>query len=171
MNIDTFLIICFVILLILIVISFVYFFGIYRRREISDSSAEPKAPEKPRQPEIMDIPLSQAPVQPAPQPQITVIRIRRREDNVVFNIDLSSGPVTLGRLSGCTDKDYCCVTSMSDVSKRHCTIRSSGSGRVLITDNDSTNHTYVNGRRSDGTASIGPGDVFSLGQHCEFVLL
>ncbi|MBR3282770.1 MAG: hypothetical protein IKI56_05680 [Ruminococcus sp.] len=47
MNIDTFLIICFVILLILIVISFVYFFGIYRRREISDSSAEPKVPEKP----------------------------------------------------------------------------------------------------------------------------
>ena len=171
MNSDTFLIVCFVILLILIVLSFVYFFGVYRRRDIADSDEKPPAQETPRQPGRIDIPLPQAPAQPEPQPQKAVIRIRRREDNVVFTIDLSSGPVTLGRLSGCTDKDYCCVTSMADVSKRHCTIQNGGSGRVLITDNGSTNHTYVNGRRSDGTAVICSGDVFSLGQSCEFTLI
>ena len=73
MNSDTFLIVCFVILLILIVLSFVYFFGVYRRRDIADSDEKPPAQETPRQPGRIDIPLPQAPAQPEPQPQKAVI--------------------------------------------------------------------------------------------------
>ncbi|MDD9936692.1 MAG: sigma 54-interacting transcriptional regulator [Myxococcales bacterium] len=48
------------------------------------------------------------------------------------------------------------------VSRRHARIEAEGSDRFLITDLESRNGTYVNGRRI-ASASIGPGDVIRIG--------
>ncbi|HRR76042.1 MAG TPA: FHA domain-containing protein [Ruminococcus sp.] len=174
MSIDTFLIICFAVLLVLIGVSFAYFFAVYRKRDIISGDERPApAPVRKPQPQRAEVPSPQqkpAPQQAAPPPA-DMIKIKRLEDNAVFDIDLSRGPVTLGRLSSCTDRNYYCVSSMADVSKRHCTLTIGSNGRVIITDNGSTNHTYVNGRRTDGVAVMSSGDRFSLGQTCEFIIL
>ncbi len=100
----------------------------------------------------------------------SVMQIRRLQDNVVFDL-VMTGDVTLGRIQNSFIEGYYCVTDSSDVSKYHCSLKRNDDGSVLITDLNSTNHTYVNGIRIEGTSVLRRGDVFRMGHHCDFMLL
>ena len=91
----------------------------------------------------------------------TIIRFEKvtiGNNNVVFDL-VMTGDVTLGRIQNSFIEGYYCVTDSSDVSKYHCSLKRNDDGSVLITDLNSTNHTYVNGIRIEGTSVLRRGDA------------
>jgi serine phosphatase RsbU (regulator of sigma subunit) len=68
-------------------------------------------------------------------------------------------PLAIGRDITCT-----LVLSGSQVSRRHCTLQVDGE-LLLLTDLQSTNGTYVDGRRIDGAVRLRDGQDFSVGGH------
>ncbi len=71
----------------------------------------------------------------------------------------SSGKsITVGRDTQC---DY--IIRDPFVSNRHCIIEQIGEDRYCLTDLDSTNGTFVNGRKVLGSVEIGPYDIVRVG--------
>jgi pSer/pThr/pTyr-binding forkhead associated (FHA) protein len=71
-------------------------------------------------------------------------------------VPIPDGGLTIGR-----DPECHCVIRGQEVSRRHAAIRASLQGYVLR--DLSTNGTYVNGRRVDGSQVLGMGDVLRIG--------
>lgn len=103
-------------------------------------------------------------------PNSFFITIRRVEDGVLFNADLAD-KVILGRYQSPVPYGVCCVTANRDVSKFHCCLRRRTDGAVIISDNNSTNHTYVNGHRIEADTVLNRGDIIRLGSKCELQML
>jgi len=74
-------------------------------------------------------------------------------------VPIGAQPLTVGRLPESTVplKD-------ANVSRRHCELRASGSGFVVV-DLGSTNGTKVNGARIEGERMLNDGDVVSVGSY------
>ena len=51
-----------------------------------------------------------------------------------------------------------------EISRRHAQISRTDEGRLYISDLGSTNGTFVNGNKIEGSAWLAPGDVVKLGQ-------
>lgn len=68
------------------------------------------------------------------------------------------GEVVIGRERGSADL----VLDDPGVSRRHAAVRDEG-GRIIVADLGSSNGTYANGRRIDGTAVLADGDEIELG--------
>jgi hypothetical protein len=75
-----------------------------------------------------------------------------------YRVLLAKHKVTIG-----ADSSNDMVLSDPQVSRKHALIRRR-SGRYLLTDLDSTNGTFVNGRRVIGTVAIRPGDDIRFSQ-------
>jgi hypothetical protein len=88
----------------------------------------------------------------------------QRELRLVGRGDFSSREYRLGtaRTSVGSDRGNDLVVDHPTVSARHAIVRKSN-GRYTIGDLDSTNGTFVNGRRITQTVPIGPGDEISFG--------
>lgn len=78
-------------------------------------------------------------------------------------LQLTQNVVTVGRMPDCT-----VPVNDVNVSRRHCEIRPSGSGYVVV-DLGSTNGTKLNGVRIDGEQYLSGGDIVSVGNtHLRF---
>src|SRR3954467_3670337 len=51
-----------------------------------------------------------------------------------------------------------------EISRRHAQISRTDEGRLYISDLGSTNGTFVNGKKIEGSSSLTPGDVVKVGQ-------
>jgi serine phosphatase RsbU (regulator of sigma subunit) len=71
---------------------------------------------------------------------------------------LDSEPIVIGR-----DAQSGLVLSSPDVSRRHCRVELS-KGEVVATDLNSTNGTYVDGKRIDGPTPLPDGSILEIGQ-------
>jgi serine phosphatase RsbU (regulator of sigma subunit) len=71
---------------------------------------------------------------------------------------LEAAPVTIGR-----DAQSTLVLASPDVSRRHCRVELMG-GEVYVTDLNSTNGAYIDGRRIDGSAPWPDGSILEIGQ-------
>lgn len=105
-----------------------------------------------------------------PSSHFYMISLLRIADNVIFRIDISE-KVTLGRIQIDNPHGYCCVSTLSDVSKYHCCIWRRNDGAIMICDNNSTNHTFVNNIMIEAEAEIHTGDVIRLGNRCNLKVL
>ncbi len=103
-------------------------------------------------------------------PNSFFVTIRRVEDGAVFNTNIADR-VILGRYQTPVPHGVCCVSANRDVSKFHCCLRRREDGAVMISDNNSTNHTYVNGHRIEADTVLNRGDVIRLGSKCELQML
>lgn len=103
-------------------------------------------------------------------PNSFFITIRRVEDGALFNANLADR-VILGRIQMPVPNGVCCVSANRDVSKFHCCLRRREDGAVIISDNNSTNHTYVNNHRIEADTILRPGDIIRLGSKCELQML
>lgn len=72
---------------------------------------------------------------------------------------LATGMVSIGRHPDCELN-----LRMDDVSRRHAEVRFEG-GRYHLQDLGSTNGTYVNGNRVDGSRALSPGDLIEIGEN------
>jgi hypothetical protein len=71
-----------------------------------------------------------------------------------------TGEIVVGREAGLGLS----LTGESTVSRRHASIHVSVSGNVTVTDQGSTNGTYVNGAKVQGTSALRPGDTVQFGE-------
>ncbi|MGI6615421.1 MAG: protein kinase domain-containing protein [Dethiobacteria bacterium] len=85
--------------------------------------------------------------------------------NKSLTMDLSTGEVKIGR-----DRGFCnLVLDDEEISRRHASISVSPEGKTWIRDLNSTNGTFVNGRRIQEATSLIPGDMITMGTsrlHC-----
>ncbi len=72
---------------------------------------------------------------------------------------LGTDPLTIGR-----DTQSSLVLASPDVSRRHCQVELV-SGEVYVSDLNSTNGTYVDGKRIEGRTLLPDGSILELGQH------
>jgi ABC-type multidrug transport system ATPase subunit/pSer/pThr/pTyr-binding forkhead associated (FHA) protein len=84
-------------------------------------------------------------------------------------VSLGKGPHSTLRFTGATlvlgrASDCDVVLDVPTVSWHHARLRREG-GRVLVEDLGSTNGTFLNGRRLEGTAAVQIGDSIGLGSH------
>jgi hypothetical protein len=89
-----------------------------------------------------------------------------RSDRTGIKIDIYNNRTTLGRDPSITDVQLYNPDDKTSVSGLHCTIfYDSGQGKFLITDDNSTNGTYVNGTRlvPNEPADLNDGDEIILG--------
>lgn len=98
------------------------------------------------------------------------ISLLRIADNAVFNIDVSER-VILGRIQLPDPHGYCCVSTLADVSKYHCYLWRRNDGAVMVCDNNSTNHTFVNEMMIETDTEIRTGDVIRLGNKCRLKVI
>lgn len=103
-------------------------------------------------------------------PNSFFISIRRVDDGALFNANLADR-VILGRYQSPVPYGVCCVSANRDVSKFHCCLHRRNDGAVMISDNNSTNHTYVNGHRIEADTVLNRGDIIRLGSKCELQML
>jgi serine phosphatase RsbU (regulator of sigma subunit) len=76
-----------------------------------------------------------------------------------LRIRLEGPPLSLGRSAGCS-----LVIPDSQVSSRHCEVGLAPmSDQVVVRDLGSTNGTFVENRRVEGTALLGPGELLRVG--------
>ena len=101
---------------------------------------------------------------------LNMLSLLRIADNVIFRIDISE-KVTLGRIQINDPHRYCCVSTLSDVSKYHCSIWRRNDGAIMICDNNSTNHTFLNNVMIEAEAELHTGDVIRLGNRCNLKVL
>ena len=75
-----------------------------------------------------------------------------------------SRQMTIGRMLP-TEKEEVCLVLEGDgkVSKRHCMIYE-GEGTLCLADQNSKNHTYVNGKKADSPVFLHTGDVIKAGE-------
>jgi pSer/pThr/pTyr-binding forkhead associated (FHA) protein len=97
--------------------------------------------------------------------RLKVNGVEREPDGKV--VDLDGGKAVLGRARGCS------LRILTDgVSRQHCLL-TMVAGRWMVQDLDSSNGTYLNGRRIK-TGELRQGDVLQLGKagpHFEIVAL
>lgn len=85
-----------------------------------------------------------------------------REDGSVFLIP--EGSSTVGREA---DRDFA-LTGESSVSRTHAEVSRTGD-TVTVTDQGSTNGTWINGAKAEGAATLKPGDMITFGGvHCTY---
>lgn len=99
-------------------------------------------------------------------PNSFFITIRRVDDGATFNADIANR-VILGRYQSPVPYGVCCVSANRDVSKFHCCLWRRNDGAVMISDNNSTNHTYINGHRIEADTVLNRGDIIHLGANCK----
>jgi pSer/pThr/pTyr-binding forkhead associated (FHA) protein len=88
------------------------------------------------------------------QPAILLIRSGRHQGRL---FTLPDEEVIVGRDETCRVR-----LNSSDVSRRHCSIRSTSRG-IVVRDLGSRNGTQVNDQRIDGEVVLAPGDVLRIG--------
>ena len=88
------------------------------------------------------------------QPSILMIRSGRHEGRL---LTLPQGDVVIGRDESCRIR-----LGSSDVSRRHCVLRSTADG-IVAEDLGSRNGTHVNDVRIEGPTVLRPGDVIRVG--------
>jgi hypothetical protein len=71
---------------------------------------------------------------------------------------LERATVVVGRL-----RENDLVLAAPNVSKRHATLVFEGDGELIVTDHGSTNGTFINDRRVDGSTLVGPQDRVQIG--------
>lgn len=103
-------------------------------------------------------------------PNSFFVTIRRVEDGATFNADIANR-VILGRYQSPVPYGVCCISANRDVSKFHCCLWRRNDGAVMISDNNSTNHTYINGHRIEADTVLNRGDIIRLGSKCELQML
>ena len=84
------------------------------------------------------------------------LRIMRGRSNAKL-LKLIDGVTSLGRHDDCLIR-----VRSSQVSRRHCEIYKHD-GTLMIRDLDSSNGTFVNGKRVQGRQALSPGDVLTIG--------
>jgi hypothetical protein len=122
------------------------------------------APQPPLPP-LSDLPAAgpapgstDAPPRPDPLPKTGVPRLTGLEGAVAGETFDLSGTFTVGREAD----NALALTQDSTVSRRHARFEGSADG-WSVTDEGSSNGTYVNGRRVSGTEPLKPGDVVQIG--------
>ena len=105
-----------------------------------------------------------------PANNMCTLSLLRIADNAIFNVNIADR-VVLGRIQLTDAANYCCVTTLSDVSKYHCCLWRRGDGVIMICDNNSTNHTFVNENIIEKDTEIHTGDVIRLGARCRLKVL
>jgi hypothetical protein len=116
--------------------------------------AVPAGP-KPLEPIVLDPPATvsapaAAAVPPAPNPRLVA------DDGSVWLF--SDGPATVGRDPGCE----IALPGETSVSRTHARLEATPDGAV-VTDLGSTNGTFVNGQRVEGSVRLSPGDRVQFG--------
>lgn len=100
------------------------------------------------------------------QNPLPILRIRNTLDGSCFDIQVN-GSAVLGRHIQNTSGNFWGVSDDGTVSRSHCTVAVAG-GQMYITDNNSSNHTYLNNAELSGSAVIHTGDRIRLGKTAEF---
>lgn len=103
-------------------------------------------------------------------PNSFFVTIRRVEDGAMFSTNIADR-VILGRYQSPAPYGVCCISPNRDVSKFHCCLWRRNDGAVMISDNNSTNHTYVNGHRIEADTVLNCGDIIRLGSKCELQIM
>lgn len=94
------------------------------------------------------------------------LKLRSMNDGTVYFVYVN-GTATLGRLPGERGPAVYGVSEVSSVSRAHCVIYEAR-GLLYIRDNNSKNHTYLNGRLVSGSVRLRSGDVIGLGRDALF---
>ncbi|MFL5888317.1 MAG: FHA domain-containing protein, partial [Solirubrobacteraceae bacterium] len=86
-------------------------------------------------------------------------------------IEVTDGPargeeseLDKGLVIGRSTEGFGALKGDPEISRRHAQISRTDEGRLYISDLGSTNGTFVNGTKIEGSAWLAPGDVVKVGQ-------
>ncbi len=97
---------------------------------------------------------------------LPILRLTNLLDGNSFDITVN-GPVVIGRDTSMASERFRGVSNDMSVSKKHCVV-SVSNGLMYITDHNSSNHTYLNGKMLTESSVLHSGDTLALGRTTEF---